>query len=370
MDDQLLEEKELFPFVQDERPRISFMSPSPTSYDRYLAHIDNELKGDTPLAYGLHPNAEIEFRMQRSFALFTTLDMISPKDQAADDDDTVQSPQHVAENTLNEILETIEVENDEGLYFMMDDIEEMLDGEKGPFQNCFIQECDQMNELVQKIITTLKELEKGFAGELTVSDAMEELQDALYNDRVPDVWAKLAWPSKRSLGSWIANLQERLQQLVAWTENPIEVPNCTWISGLRNPQSFLTAIMQETAQQNKLELDKLMIVTEVTKMDLEKVQTKSREGTYIHGLFMEGARWNRDNGIIEKSLPKEMSCRMPVIICKAVPASSNISGIYACPCYKTQMRGPTYVFSAQLRTKSPAARWILASVALIMDIVE
>merc|ERR1711865_380163 len=61
MDDQLLDEKELFPFCQDMKPRVSFMSPSPTSYDRYLVHIDNELKGESPLAYGLHPNAEIEF---------------------------------------------------------------------------------------------------------------------------------------------------------------------------------------------------------------------------------------------------------------------------------------------------------------------
>ena len=35
----------------------------------------------------------------------------------------------------------------------------------------------------------------------------------------------------------------------------------------------------------------------------------------------------------------------------------------------TQMRGPTYVFQATLKTKSPAARWVLAGVALIMDVV-
>jgi len=241
---------------------------------------------------------------------------------------------------------------------------------KGPFQNVFLQECTQMNALVKHMIESLRELEKGFAGELTMSDSMEVLQRSLFDDRVPATWAKLGWPSGRDLASWISNLQDRLQQLTVWTENPTEIPKCTWISGLRNPQSFLTAIMQETAQQNKLELDKLMIVTEVTKLDAAGVQTKSREGTYIHGLSLEGARWGKDTGIIEKSQPKEMSCRMPVIVCKAVPTSSAISGIYSCPCYKTQQRGPTYVFNAQLRTKSPAERWILASVALIMDIPE
>jgi len=367
MDDGLMEEKELYPFCQDEKPIVSFICPNPTSYDRYLAHIDNELKGETPLAYGLHPNAEIEFRTKRSFELFEVLEQISPRDTSDGDDEMMQSPQHVAENTLNEILERIEVEQDEG-YFSIDDVEEMIDTEKGPFQNVFLQECGQMNALVLYMVKSLRELERGFAGELTMSDSMEALQMSLYEDRVPAEWSKLGWPSKRGLASWVANLQDRLQQLTTWTENPTVIPKCTWISGLRNPQSFLTAIMQETAQQNKLELDKLMIVTEVTKLDT--VDTKSREGTYINGLFIEGARWDKTAGMIEKSLPKEMSCRMPVIVCKAVPISTALSGIYSCPVYKTQQRGPTYVFDAQLRTKSPAERWVLASVALIMDIPE
>lgn len=60
---------------------------------------------------------------------------------------------------------------------------------------------------------------------------------------------------------------------------------------------------------------------------------------------------------------------MPVIVCKAVLAdNSDNSGVFQCPVYKTEQRGPTYVFSAQLRTKSPPARWILAGVALLMDV--
>merc|ERR1712054_290622 len=100
-----------------------------------------------------------------------------------------------------------------------------------------------------------------------MSESMEALQNSMYMNNVPEQWAKLGWPSKRELGSWITNLQDRLQQLADWTQNPMEVPHCTWLSGLRNPQSFLTAIMQETAQQNKLELGKLMITTEVTKLE-------------------------------------------------------------------------------------------------------
>jgi len=43
-------------------------------------------------------------------------------------------------------------------------------------------------------------------------------------------------------------------------------------------------------------------------------------------------------------------------------------GIYQCPCYKTENRGNTYVFTAQLKTKLPAQKWVLAGVALILDV--
>jgi dynein heavy chain len=361
LDDALLDEMEMFPFVDEKG--VSFKSPSPTTFDRYLQHIDTELKGDTPMAFGLHPNAEIDFRTTQSNNLFRVLDELMPRD--AEEGGMQQAPQHIAENKLNDILERFE----DDVLFSLEDVEEMLDGQKGPFQNVFMQECDQMNVLVLSILTSLKELNLGFAGELTMSDAMETLMQALFMDQVPTAWAKLAWPSLRPLGSWLQNLMERVSQLQGWVENPLEVPKCTWLSGLSNPQSFLTAIMQQTAQVNKLELDKLIVQTDVTKQNAEAISTRSREGCYIHGLYMEGARWNNDSGMIEKARPREMFCEMPVIACKAINAQ-QFSGTYMCPVYKTEQRGPTFVFRAQLKTKSPVSKWVLAGVALIMDVVE
>ena len=50
---------------------------------------------------------------------------------------------------------------------------------------------------------------------------------------------------------------------------------------------------------------------------------------------------------------------------------------YACPCYKTQSRAtdrgaPTggFVFTAGLRTKAAPTKWVLAGVALILDVVD
>lgn len=42
--------------------------------------------------------------------------------------------------------------------------------------------------------------------------------------------------------------------------------------------------------------------------------------------------------------------------------------IYICPTYCVPTRRPYFVFAAQLRTKAPADKWVLAGVAMILDI--
>ncbi len=59
-----------------------------------------------------------------------------------------------------------------------------------------------------------------------------------------------------------------------------------------------------------------------------------------------------------------------IIITRGANSSRlDSQGVYMCPVYKTEQRGPTYVFSSQLKTKLPPARWILAGVALLLDVV-
>ena len=272
--------------------------------------------------------------------------------------------QLVSESVLQDIMEQyrdFKLEN-EDIRGGMEDV--------NPFQNVFLQECESMNTLLQEIVRSLRELDMGFRGDLTMSDAMEALQLQLFLNAVPSSWARLAYPSQRSLSQWLQNLAARITQLQEWTANPMELPRSTWISGLFNPAAFLTAIMQSAARESGSELDKLITATEVTKKTFNELDGPAREGVYIHGLSLEGARWDFNNTLLETSKPKEMMCPMPVINCKAVDRDrAEKANVYHCPVYKTQQRGPTFVFTANLRTKAPAARWVMAGVVLIMDVV-
>lgn len=235
-----------------------------------------------------------------------------------------------------------------------------------------MQECEYMNALIRVIVGSLAEIELAFKGELTMTEKMEGLMAAIFLNKVPEHWAKLAFPSSRGLGSWLDNLKHRLEQLNQWKEDPVKVPHVTFINRLFNPQSFLTAIKQVFAREKQQELNKLIIQTDVLKKlywepDLPPV----KEGAYVFGLQVEGARWEPSVGQLEESRPKKQFSVVPVVNCRAAPvveAGKEDKGCYQCPVYKTAARGATYVFTAQLKTKLPPQKWILAGVALLLDV--
>jgi dynein heavy chain len=95
-----------------------------------------------------------------------------------------------------------------------------------------------------------------------------------------------------------------------------------------------------------------------------------RDGAFITGLTLEGARWDDKAGVLEDSKPKELFCPMPVILVRAVTADKAESkDAYACPVYTTEARFREEVFTAQLKSKHSWIKWCLMSVALILDVV-
>ena len=213
----------------------------------------------------------------------------------------------------------------------------------------------------------LGELDMGLKGDLSITEAMEAFMNALYDDRVPASWAAKAYPSLRALGPWLYNLLERQRQLEAWTAD-LATPKVTWLSGLFNPQAFLTAVMQVTARKNEWPLDKLGTIVEVAKKSAEEVEA-ARDGAYVNGLFVEGARWDLQSGVLDDAIMKQLYPQMPLLLIKAATqGKEEARDIYPCPVYMTQDRGPTYVFTAGLKTKAPPTKWILAGVALLMDV--
>jgi dynein heavy chain len=354
MKDDLMEGGELFP---------SFAAPAGSgSMQDILEHVETTIPQESPVAFGLHPNAEIGFRMKQAESMFAQIRELQPRSSGKGDG---LSPQDIANQKLEDILEP-------GKFPDAIDVKEVLEkleGDRSPFVNVFLQEIDRLAILQGEIKRSLEELRLGLRGDLQMSERMEQLQQALAEDRVSASWESKAYPSKRPLGLWFVNFLDRYRQLSDWTVE-LGVPKCTWLSGLFNPQSFLTAVTQTTARKNDWPLDKMTTQTDVQKKTVDEITAGAVDGSFIHGLFMEGARWDEKAGVLEDSIPKELFAKMPVIKIRAVPADkADTKDMYECPVYTTQDRGPTFIFKAGLKSRVASSKWVMAGVCLLMDVV-
>ncbi|RLN89500.1 hypothetical protein BBJ28_00002039 [Nothophytophthora sp. Chile5] len=412
--------------------RRDFLAPKLSAgFDRILEHVHVSLLNETPSAFGLHPNAEVAFRTENGQRLLQTMVLLAAKEEDPQDSDTsdegdagggasaketADAVQLAAEGVLQDVLENyrdfrFDIQE---LFFKGSSESHAKEGagtslrrskggrsassvavpdaeEMDPFQTVLLQECEHMNHLLETMTASLAELELGFRGDIPLTEAMDRLQMFLYYERVPETWVAAACPSRRSLAPWLANLQQRIAQLQEWTASAPELPLVLWLPGLFNPQAFLTAVLQTAARKNRVELDSLRITADVTKRTVDTVDAPARDGQYVHGLYLEGARWDLGNGMLETSLPREMHVAMPVLTCRAIlvaptkdasggsgggnsskhgTAGAATSGnVFECPVYRTQQRGPTLVFVSPLRTKAPPAKWVLAGVAMLMEVV-
>jgi len=84
MNDTLLDEAEMFPFIEGKN--ISFKCPQPLNHEQYNKYMEQELPPETPLAFGMHPNAEIDFRTKQCNDLFLGLVELTPKDSGSSGD--------------------------------------------------------------------------------------------------------------------------------------------------------------------------------------------------------------------------------------------------------------------------------------------
>ena len=85
---------------------------------------------------------------------------------------------------------------------------------------------------------------KGF---VVMSASLEAMGTSLFNNQVPKIWNTKAYPSLKSLGSWIDDLKQRIDFLNLWYE--VGLPVTYWISGFFFPQAFLTGQLQNYARK-------------------------------------------------------------------------------------------------------------------------
>ena len=71
--------------------------------------------------------------------------------------------------------------------------------------------------------------------------------------------------------------------------------------------------MQNHARKYQLPIDTITYGYGMNDEPLDTVVDPPTDGAYVHGLYLEGARWDPDKQLMQESRPKELYTELPII---------------------------------------------------------
>jgi dynein heavy chain len=300
-------------------------------YKSYVDYIHSLPINPEPEVFGMHENANITCAQTETYEIFDIILSLQPRVTTG----TGKSREEIIADTAKSIEIKLPLPFD--LEFVQAKYPVSYDES---MNTVLAQEVERFNKLLQVMDATLKQVQKGLKGLVVMSAELEAMGNSLYDQKVPFVWEAKAYPSLKPLSSWVQDLLERLEFIRHWIEHGI--PTVLWISGFFFPQGFMTGTIQNHARKYHIPIDTLSFQYLMLSYDVKEIKTKPENGCYTYGLFIEGARWNKETQALDDPLPKELFAKMPVM--HLLPQSNREQpkgGIYRCPVYKILTRTGT-----------------------------
>ena len=272
--------------------------------DAYKAYLSALPFSDDPEIFGMHSNANVTFQQQETHNLINTVLSMQPRAAGGagsggkSDDEVVTEFATEMEEALPENLERSSagvhtfVVNEEGL---MDSLATVLG-----------QEMVKFNRLLDVIRRSLRDLKMAIQGLMVMSSDLDKAYAAVLFNAVPSMWAAVAYPSLKPLGSWNTDLRFRVKFMRKWLTGgrPTAFPLPVFFF----PQGFLTGALQNHARKYKIPINTLDFGFSMMDdcEDAEKIEDPPEDGLVIYGLWMEGARWLSEAHQLADPVPGEM----------------------------------------------------------------
>jgi dynein heavy chain len=342
--------------------------------ENYTKFVERMPLTNSPAVFGLHPNAEIGYYNNATKGMWVDLISLQPRTGGGGEG---MSREDLIAAVAKDVQSKVPIlKLDIGTYDLMIIRAKLMDKNGGkpptPCQVVLLQELERWNKLTMAMMSDLIQLQKALVGEIGMSDQLDQIGDALFNGFLPPPFRKLAPSTEKLLGSWILHFTRRHQQYERWIEEG--EPACMWISGLHIPESYLTALVQTTCRKKNWPLDKSVYFTFVTDhVEDDKVGDKLEDGSYVSGLYLEGAAWDFERRCLRRQDPKVLVEQLPIMQVIPIEGSKlKLQGTFRTPVYVTQSRrnaaGVGLVFEADLANKDHPSLWVLQGVALCLNV--
>ncbi|KAL6759980.1 dynein heavy chain 6 [Haematococcus lacustris] len=235
----------------------------------------------------------------------------------------------------------------------------------------------RFNRLIEVVHSSLASLRKALRGAVLMSSELEAVGQAMYDAKVPALWMAQSYPSMKPLGSYVADLIERINMYNAWLAHG--PPTVFWISGFNFTHAFLTGVKQNFARKYRIPIDTITFNYKCLPADAT-CTTPPEDGAYINGMFVEGARWDAASMQLAESLPKVLHSAAPMMLLEPCEASKQaVFPQYECPLYRTPERrgvlattghSTNFVMELLIPSDRPQDVWVRAGVAFLLSLAS
>jgi len=329
--------------------------------------------------FGLNPNADLTAALNASKNLIQVLLDTQPSDAGGAGQKTPE--QIVKEMIENDFLKMLPDE------FKMQEVIDRItamqsrklsapNGMEIPLNIFLFQEIQRFQNIRTIVGSAMKNMVLAIDGQIIMSPELVNSIKLMFDLRVPMTWlydpsgAEISWLNP-TLSGWLSSMVNREYQLRQWLMK--DRPVSFWLTGFFNPQGFLTSVRQEITRAHRADkwaLDAMVMKTIVAPpkntliADDARIEGKQipepAEGVWIHGLYLEGAAWNKPGGYLEDMKGKDLFYSFPNITISAdCPTAQQGPGnrgprkddgliFYNCPLYKYPVRQDRYLITNKI----------------------